>query len=389
MKKISILGATGSIGSTTLSIISKIKVFNLILLSANKNYRKIINQIKLHKPKYYVINDKSTFKKIKLKFKNKKIKILNNFEEVPKNIKFDITISAIPGINGLKPTTLMIKQSKKILIANKESVICGWNLIKNIAEKNKTKIIPIDSEHFSLMQLIQNYKEKDIDKIYLTASGGPFLNFNIKEFKTITPKQAFKHPKWKMGKKISIDSSTMMNKILEVIEAQKIFNLPLDKIDILIHPESLVHAILKLKNGLVKLLYHETSMVIPISNAIFENNLNINEVHKVSRKSTIRNLTFSVPDKNRFNILKIKDKITEYPSTPIIINSANEILVRSFLKNKTSFLSISRIILKIMKDRNYKKYAIKTPSNINQIKTIDNWARKKTLSLINKNEKVL
>ena len=389
MKKISILGATGSIGSTTLSIISKIKVFNLILLSANKNYRKIINQIKLHKPKYYVINDKSTFKKIKLKFKNKKIKILNNFEEVPKNIKFDITISAIPGINGLKPTTLMIKQSKKILIANKESVICGWNLIKNIAEKNKTKIIPIDSEHFSLMQLIQNYKEKDIDKIYLTASGGPFLNFNIKKFKTITPKQAFKHPKWKMGKKISIDSSTMMNKILEVIEAQKIFNLPLDKIDILIHPESLVHAILKLKNGLVKLLYHETSMIIPISNAIFENNLNINEVHKVSRKSTIRNLTFSVPDKNRFNILKIKDKITEYPSTPIIINSANEILVRSFLKNKTSFLSISRIILKIMKDRNYKKYAIKTPSNINQIKTIDNWARKKTLSLINKNEKVL
>ena len=388
MKKISILGATGSIGSTTLSIISKKKVFNLILLSANKNYRKIINQIKLHKPKYYVINDISTFKKIKLKFKNKKIKILNNFEEVPKNIKFDITISAIPGINGLKPTTLMIKQSKKILIANKESVICGWNLIKNIAEKNKTKIIPIDSEHFSLMQLIQNYKEKDIDKIYLTASGGPFLNFNIKEFKTITPKQAFKHPKWKMGKKISIDSSTMMNKILEVIEAQKIFNLPLDKIDILIHPESLVHAILKLKNGLVKLLYHETSMVIPISNAIFENNLNINEVHKVSRKSTIRNLTFSVPDKNRFNILKIKDKITEYPSTPIIINSANEILVRSFLKNKTSFLSISRIILKIMKDRNYKKYAIKTPSNINQIKTIDNWARKKTLSLINKNEKV-
>ena len=388
MKKISILGATGSIGSTTLSIISKKKVFNLILLSANKNYRKIINQIKLHKPKYYVINDISTFKKIKLKFKNKKIKILNNFEEVPKNIKFDITISAIPGINGLKPTTLMIKQSKKILIANKESVICGWNLIKNIAEKNKTKIIPIDSEHFSLMQLIQNYKEKDIDKIYLTASGGPFLNFNIKKFKTITPKQAFKHPKWKMGKKISIDSSTMMNKILEVIEAQKIFNLPLDKIDILIHPESLVHAILKLKNGLIKLLYHETSMIIPISNAIFENNLNINEVHKVSRKSIIRNLTFSVPDKNRFSILKIKDKITEYPSTPIIINSANEILVRSFLKNKTSFLSISRIILKIMKDRNYKKYAIKTPSNINQIKTIDNWARKKTLSLINKNEKV-
>ena len=188
-----------------------------------------------------------------------------------------------------------------------------------------------------------------------------------------------------MGKKISIDSSTMMNKILEVIEAQKLFDLPINKIDILIHPESLVHAILKLKNGLIKFIYHETSMIIPIANAMFENNLNIRNFYKEHKKeSSIENLTFLKPDKKKFNILKIKKRICEHPSTPIIINAANEILVRNFLQNKTTFLSISRIIIKILNDRNYKKYAIRNPKNINQIRIIDDWARSFTLSLLEK-----
>ena len=382
-KKISILGSTGSIGTTTLSIVKKNSSLRIYLLSGNKNYSKILNQIKVYKPKYFIINDKKTFNKLKTKFKNRYTKIFNSFNEISKKIKFDLTVSAIPGIQGLNPTIQMIKQSNKILIANKESIICGWELIKNIAKKNKTKIIPIDSEHYSLMQLIKNHKESDIEKIYLTASGGPFLNHNIKKLKFIKPKQAFRHPKWKMGKKISIDSSTMMNKILEVIEAQKLFNLPNNKIDILIHPESLVHAIMKLKNGLIKFLYHETSMIIPIANAIFEENLNIEKFYSEKKKNdSIKNLTFLKPDLNKFNILRIKDKICEHPSTPIIINAANEVLVRYFLQNKTTFLSISRIIIRILNDRNYKKYAIKTPNNINQIKTIDNWARLQTLRLL-------
>ena len=382
-KKISILGSTGSIGTTTLSIVKKNSSLRIYLLSGNKNYSKILNQIKVYKPKYFIINDKKTFNKLKTKFKNRHTKIFNSFNEISKKIKFDLTVSAIPGIQGLNPTIQMIKQSNKILIANKESIICGWELIKNIAKKNKTKIIPIDSEHYSLMQLIKNHKESDIEKIYLTASGGPFLNHNIKKLKFIKPKQAFRHPKWKMGKKISIDSSTMMNKILEVIEAQKLFNLPNNKIDILIHPESLVHAIMKLKNGLIKFLYHETSMIIPIANAIFEENLNIEKFYSEKKKNdSIKNLTFLKPDLNKFNILRIKDKICEHPSTPIIINAANEVLVRYFLQNKTTFLSISRIIIRILNDRNYKKYAIKTPNNINQIKTIDNWARLQTLRLL-------
>ncbi len=390
-KRISILGSTGSIGLTTLSIINKKKIFKIILLSADKNYSEICKQIKIYNPKYFIINDYRTYKKIKLRFKKKNIKIFNDFTKVPINEKFNITISAIPGISGLQPTIAMIKQSQKILIANKESIICGWSLIKKIAKKNNTKIIPIDSEHFSIMQLIKDYRKNEIEKIYLTASGGPFLNYNLKKFKYIKPEQAFKHPKWRMGKKISIDSSTMMNKIFEVIEAQKLFNFPLNKIEILIHPESLVHAIVKLKNGLVKFLYHETSMVIPIANAIFENNLIINEFYKKKeKKNIIKNLSFFKPDNRRYNILKIMKKIVEYPSTPIILNAANETLVTSFLQNKTSFLNISKIILEILSDKNYKKYAIKTPKNINQIKTIDHWARLLTLKFVlKKNEKNL
>ena len=384
-KKIAILGSTGSIGANALSIIKKNNFFNIILLSGNKNYSKILNQIKVYKPKYYVVNDKKNFYKLKTKLKNKNIKIFHSFDDIPKKIKFDLTISAIPGIQGLSPTIKMIKQSKKILIANKESIICGWEIIKKTAKQNKTKIIPIDSEHYSLIQLLKDHKKKDIDKVYLTASGGPFLNYNIKKLNFIKPEQAFKHPKWKMGKKISIDSSTMMNKILEVIEAQKLFDLPINKIDILIHPESLVHAILKLKNGLIKFIYHETSMIIPIANAMFENNLNIRNFYKEQKKeSSIENLTFLKPDKKKFNILKIKQRICEHPSTPIIINAANEILVRSFLQKKTTFLSISRIIIKILNDRNYKKYAIRTPKNIDQIRIIDDWARSFTLSLLEK-----
>ena len=164
----------------------------------------------------------------------------------------------------------MIKLSKKILIANKESIICGWNLIKKNALTNKTKIVPIDSEHFSIFTLLKSHKLNEIKKFYITASGGPFLNYKRKQFKNIKPKDALKHPKWKMGKKITVDSSTLMNKMLELIEAQKLFDIPNNKIDILIHPNSLVHAIIKLKNGLTKFIYHETTMIIPLANALFE-----------------------------------------------------------------------------------------------------------------------
>ena len=276
-------------------------------------------------------------------------------------------------------------QSKKILIANKEAVICGWSLIKNIARKNKTKIIPIDSEHFSILKLIERHKKDDIKKIYITASGGPFLNYKLKQFKKIKPADALKHPKWKMGKKISIDSSTLMNKILELIEAQKLFNLPSHKLDILIHPNSLVHAIVQFKNGLTKFIYHETSMIIPLANAIFEKKLNIEDFYKSKKKnnsSPIQSLIFKKVNQSIFPVIKLKNRINEYPSTSIIINAANEVLVEHFLKEKIPFLSIYKIIMTIMNDINYKKYAIREPKNIYQINNINLWARNRTIEKI-------
>ena len=182
------------------------------------------------------------------------------------------------------------------------------------------------------------------------------------------------------GKKITIDSSTLMNKIFEIIEAHKLFNIPLSKIDILIHPNSLVHAIVKFKNGLTKLLYHDTSMIIPLANAIFDGNLLIKEYFKINKKkpNSIPNLIFKKPNRKIFPIIKVIKRINEFPSTPIILNSANEVLVEHFLQKNIPFLSISKIIMAIMNDKNYKKYAIKRPKNINQIKSIDHWARETT-----------
>ena len=196
----------------------------------------------------------------------------------------------------------MIKKSKRLLIANKESIICGWSLIKKEAKAFNTKIIPVDSEHYSIFKLIENRSLSEIKKIYLTASGGPFLNYKIKKLKSIKPKDALKHPKWKMGKKISVDSATLMNKIFELIEAQKLFNISYSKLDILIHPESLIHAIIILKNGLKKFIYHDTSMIIPLANAIYDGNLDIKNFFKKENinKNNIKDLTFKKLTKKYF-----------------------------------------------------------------------------------------
>jgi 1-deoxy-D-xylulose-5-phosphate reductoisomerase len=381
-KSISILGSTGSIGLSTLKIVDKKKEFKIILLSANKNYSLICKQIEKYKPIYFIISNKNIFHKVKKKFIKNKTIIINDFKSIKLKKKINVLVAAIPGIAGLEPTLNLINKTKKILIANKESIICGWDLIKNKAKKTKTKIVPIDSEHFSILKLLENQNLKDIRKIYITASGGPFLNYKLNQLKNVKPKDAINHPKWKMGKKISVDSSTLMNKILEIIEAEKLFNIPNNQLEILIHPESLVHAILKLKNGLTKFIYHETSMIIPLANAIFENDFNIKNYFINKKDNEIKNLTFKKVSPETFPIIKIKRRATEHPSTPIIINAANEILVDQFIKKKIPFLGIIQIILNILNNRNYNKYAIKKPKNIKQVNLINNWAREKTLKII-------
>ena len=380
-KKISILGSTGSVGLSTLSIIDKDKKnFQPFIFTANKNYKLICNQIKKYKPKIFLVTNFDTYLKVFKKFKKSKTKIINNINKINLKTKSDITVTAIPGIVGLEPTLKMVTGSKKVLIANKESIICGWDLILYKAKKNKTELIPVDSEHYSILKLLENKKKNIIKKIYLTASGGPFLNYTPRRLKKIKPSQALKHPKWKMGKKISIDSSTLMNKIFELIEAQKLFNLSSDEIDIIIHPNSLVHAILELKNGLKQFIYHETSMKIPLANAIYDGDIDISKIFSIKEKVNFEDLIFKKVDKKIFPAIILKKKLNQYPSAPIIVNAANEILVDQFLKGKIAFLDIIRIILAILKDNNYKKYAIKKTKNLNQINLIDLWARTKTLN---------
>ena len=381
MKKfISILGSTGSVGLNTLSIIDKKRnYFQPFIFSANKNYNLICKQILKYKPTYFVINDVRTYNKISKKFKKNKIIILNDYKSIKFKFVSGITISAIPGIAGLVPILKLIKHSKKILLANKEAIICGWELIRKKANQNGTKLIPIDSEHYSILKLLENQEMRLVKKVYITASGGPFLKFSVNQLKKVKISQALNHPKWKMGKKITIDSSTLMNKIFEIVEAQKLFNIPFQKIDIIIHPNSLVHAILELKNGIKKFIYHETSMRIPLANALFDGELDIDEFYKEKKSFGFENLVFEKVNDKIFPAIKLKNKINQFTSSPIIINASNEVLVDQFLRKKIEFLDIIKIIMDVLKDKNFKKYAIKKPKNINQIYYIDNWARSLTM----------
>ncbi len=385
IKKIAILGSTGSIGQATLEILrSNIKKFNIVLLSANSNYQAIDNQIKKYKPKYFVVNNVIVFKKILIKYKKKNIKILNKFSDIPKKIKLDITISSIVGIAGLEPTIQFTKNSKKVLLANKESIICGWHILKSISKRNKTKMIPIDSEHFSIDQLTKNYKDEDIQKIYITASGGPFLRRPLKTFKKINARDASKHPRWKMGKKISIDSSNLMNKTLELIEAYRLFPFNPKKYEIIIHPQSLIHAIVIFKNGQSKFLYHETDMKIPIANAIYDNKIDISNLlnTKINHLKNLKYLKFEKVDKKRFPIVTLLTKKIYCNSGPIILNASNEILVEKFIKNKIPYKLIYQSLKRIFKDRDFNKYAIKKTPNIKEIYKIDKWARERTDRII-------
>ena len=391
-KKISVFGCTGSIGDTTFKLLNTNKEYHFYILTGYKNYKKIIYLIKKYKPKFFVIFDDRTYLKVKRNLQKNKVKLLNSEDFFSFEFKkSDVSILAIPGIAGLKPSLKIIKRSKKVLIANKESVICGWNLINKLAKKNKVKIIPVDSEHFSIMKLINSINKKYIDKIYLTASGGPFLNFPLKKMSKIKPSQALNHPKWKMGKKISIDSATLINKIFEVIEANKLFSIDLKKIDILIHPQSLVHAIVKLKNGLYKFLYFETDMSIPIGNALFEKNFNVKNFSKINLKlkksDFAKHLDFLKVDKKKFPAIKLKPILNKYISIPIILNAANEIFVDQFLKKNMSFCSIINYLFYLLKDPKMRKYAIKKPSNLKTILSIDKWTRVKAMEILKNNKK--
>ena len=378
MKKIAIFGSTGSIGTSLLKIIKDDqKNFKIELLTANKGYKKLIKQAKFFNVKNIVLTDYNSFLIATKLLKNTKFKVFKNFDSLNKifdiNKKIDYSMCAISGFQGLKPTLDIIKFTKIIAIANKESIICGWNLIKKNLKKYKTYFIPVDSEHFSIWSLLDNNKKNNFEKIYITASGGPFRKLSLKKFKNISIKNALKHPNWSMGKKISIDSATMMNKVFEIIEAKKIFDLKYKQLEILIHPKSYLHAIVKFNNGLSKLLVHDTNMTIPIFNSIYLDSDKKIKSKKIDIK-ILNNLDLKKVDKNRFPVLNILKNINDKDSLfETIIVSANDKLVNLFLGGKIKFTAISHNLLKICNMPHFSKFKSKKPKSIDDINKLANY----------------
>ncbi|MDB2428042.1 1-deoxy-D-xylulose-5-phosphate reductoisomerase [Candidatus Pelagibacter bacterium] len=389
-KKIAILGSTGSIGKILLNIIKKNKKnFDIILLTANKDHKTLYTQAKKYRVKNLIITNELSYKILKKKCKKTNINVYDNYNSFKKVFKkkADYTMNSIVGFAGLKPTLEIIKFTKQIAIANKESIICGWNLIKKKSILNKTKIIPIDSEHFSIWSSLNELRlnistdlNNSIQNLSITASGGPFRDTPLKNFKKITVNQAIKHPTWKMGKKISIDSATLVNKLFEVIEAQRLFNIDINKISIKIHPQSYVHSIIELKNGLIKICAHEPDMSIPISNSLDKN------LHYLSKNKTnfkiLNNLNFTDIDKRKFPVIKILKK---YPNHCSLFDTAlvacNDELVNLFLNEKISFNDIFSNLISILNTRSIKKLKNIMPKNYKEISEINDFVRLKTKKL--------
>ncbi len=368
-KKIAILGSTGSIGKCLIDIIKKDKRnFEIILLSADENYKELLKQAKFFKVKNLIITNENSFNKVKKNRFSKNVNIykdFNNFRKIFKT-KVDYTMSSISGIQGLKPTIEIIKHTKKIAIANKEAIICGWDLIEKRLKKYNVEFIPVDSEHFSIWYALQNIEKKLIEKIYLTASGGPFLGKSLKKLNEVNIKQVTNHPNWKMGKKISTDSATMINKVFEVIEAKKIFKISYNKLAIIIHPKSYVHAIIKLKNGLTKIVVHDTNMKIPIFNSLYSSQKIINS-KKLDFK-TLNNLDFRDANPKKFPLIKVLKILPNNTSLfETILVSINDKFVELFLRKKIKFTDISKKMNKMLNLYSFKKYKKIKPKNIEEI----------------------
>ena len=354
MKNISILGATGSIGTQTLDVIrnSDGKI-NLIGITANSSVDKIKEIIGEFEPKYVAMMDENSSKIIE-EFCNKEYPNIQVFSGIDGLVKIatleeiDTVVTSVVGMIGLKPTIAAIEAKKDIALANKETLVVAGELVMNKAKENNVKILPVDSEHSAIFQSLSGYKNKDINKILLTASGGPFRGKTIEELKDVTVKEALKHPKWNMGQKISIDSATLMNKGLEVIEAHFLFDCDYDNIEVIVHPQSIIHSMVEYKDASVIAQLGSPDMRLPIQYA-----LNYPERKGMIAKPVnfyeLGALTFEKPDLETFKCLRFAYEAGKIGGlAPTILNGANEEAVALLLKEKIKFLQIAEIIEECM-----------------------------------------
>ncbi|MDB3886186.1 1-deoxy-D-xylulose-5-phosphate reductoisomerase [Candidatus Pelagibacter sp.] len=379
-KKIAILGSTGSIGKTLFNILlEEQNNCEVLLLTAHKSHKVLLKQAKVLNVKNLIITNKKDYKILKDKTKKTKIRVFNNFKKLDKIFKkkIDYVMSSISGIKGLEPTVKIIEFTKKIAIANKESIICGWNLIQAELKKNNTEFIPVDSEHFSIWYGLKNFKKNNLEKVILTASGGPFYKTTVDNFKRIKVSDALKHPNWSMGKKISTDSATMINKVFEVMEARKVFDIDYKKIKILIHPKSYIHAILKFNNGLTNIIVHDTTMKVPIFNTLFLKENRKLKTNKINI-NILNNLNLNNVNPAQFPMIKLLSLLPDNHSLfETVIVAANDKLVELFLNNKIQFIDIQKNLFKIIKKKEFQKFKKKLPVNIKDITNLNDYVRLK------------
>ena len=378
MKKISVLGSTGSVGTQCLEVIENLnklkknKKFKIIALSAGNNIKLLETQIIKFNPEYVCVKSKSDAENLSKKFKN--INFFSNTQglcEIAKIKNTDLVFNSVAGFDGIYASFSALKSGKNIALANKESIIAGGNFLINIAKKNNCKILPVDSEHSAIWQCINNNNKNFLKKIILTASGGAFFNRNKEELKNISIKDVLKHPVWNMGAKISVDSATLINKGLEIIEAAYLFNINKNSINVLIHPQSIVHSMIELIDGNIFAQMSMPSMKFPIQYALtyperldYSNNLKLN-------LASIKNLSFYEPDSETKEILNLCRNTIGDNSLSCALNAINEVAVNAFLQEKIKFLDIKNIVKKSI----YRISSIKIKS-IEDIIYCDKIARK-------------
>ncbi|MDD4344045.1 MAG: 1-deoxy-D-xylulose-5-phosphate reductoisomerase [Eubacteriales bacterium] len=373
MKYTALLGSTGSIGTQTLEVIDEFnKEFSVEILSTHSNFELLRKQIIKYNPKVVFVTEKKCYEKL-ISFNIEGTKIYFGFSELPQvlnNYKIDICIGGISGAAGIEPTLKFLEKGITVALANKETLVTAGILVRNIINENGAKIITVDSEHSAIMQCLENTKAAR--RILLTASGGPFREWAEEDLQKVTLEDALNHPTWTMGKKITIDSATLMNKGLEVIEANWLFNIDYDNIEVIIHPESIVHSMVEYGDGSIIAHLGPKDMRIPIQYALtYPERIN-NSFPKIDL-TEIGKLNFYKPDFKKFPSLALAYEAGRIGGTmPAVLNAANEVAVEMFLNKKISFVQIPQIVEKVMSEHNPEFYP-----DLNEIIRIDSWARNK------------
>ncbi|MEG2787846.1 MAG: 1-deoxy-D-xylulose-5-phosphate reductoisomerase [Romboutsia sp.] len=375
MKKISILGSTGSIGRQTLDVVRANKdKFEVIAISANSSVDLLLEQIKEFRPKYVAVYDEVSAMKLKsmipIYIKIEILSGMDGLKVISSLDEIDVLLTAIVGMIGLVPTLCAIRNGKDIALANKETLVCAGNLVMSEAKKYNVNILPVDSEHSAIFQCLNGENNKEIEKIILTASGGPFRGKQKNDLLNITKNEALKHPNWSMGRKISIDSSTLMNKGLEVIEAKWLFGVEYNDIDVVVHPQSIIHSMVQFVDSSVMAQLGCPDMKLPIQYALTYPNRSVNNFERLDL-TKISTLTFEKPDLETFPCLKLAyDTLKMGGTYSAVLNSANEVLVSEFLEDKIGFYDIPYYIEKTLEAHN----SIENPT-LEEILEIDKWSR--------------